>query len=232
MARSPMAAAAPMAVHTIWGGVTPGVYRGRFALGGEDLLDEPVVLELEVEPDDVVDGERRPLGAPLEGGDLVVEELGLLGGLRLAGPGGVHVHTGRDEQGHDLAVGPLLHGVGALGALEPIGPLHPALYDREQDGLWAHVHLAAAGTGRPDGGHLASCIGPGARRLEPLVGAQFGYRASVCRAVCRTCSTSSGGWSTAASPPRRRTSLATQASCFVGRVTSRPPSRSTASVTS
>src|SRR5436190_20605586 len=122
MARSPMAAAAPMAVHTIWGGVTPGVYRGRFALGGEDLLDEPVVLQLEVEPDDVVDGERRALGAPLERGDLVVEELGLLvGGLGgLSGPGGVHVDPGGDQQGHDLAVGPLLHGVTALGAHERV----------------------------------------------------------------------------------------------------------------
>src|SRR5206468_2068999 len=73
MARSPTAAVAPMAVHTIWGGLTPGVYRG-VRLGRKELLDEPVVLQLEVEPDDVVDGERRALGTPLERGDLVVEE--------------------------------------------------------------------------------------------------------------------------------------------------------------
>ena len=61
-----MAVVAPTAVHTIYGAFTPEVYRGgSFGLGGQELLEEPVVLELEVEPDDVVDATER-------GGDLEV----------------------------------------------------------------------------------------------------------------------------------------------------------------
>src|SRR5438093_570647 len=85
------------------------------ALTGEELLDVPVVLEREVEVDEVVDGEGRAFGEPAARVDPLL--LGLLfehrHGAFLDLAPARDVHAGRDQEGNDLAVGPLLHAVEA-----------------------------------------------------------------------------------------------------------------------
>src|SRR5439155_13050817 len=78
----------------------------------------------------------------------------------------------------DLAVGPLLDGAHARRAYELVDPLAPAALDRQQDGLGAHVHFPASGTGRPDGGHFEGGIGDARTTLE-----RFGPKVSRAWAI-------------------------------------------------
>src|SRR6266581_2228844 len=191
--------ASPTVSHTTTGTDTPWRIppdRARGLRLGGQFPQEPVVLEQEVHPDDVVDGERRRLRSLAAEGVGRVEppEVLLRFLVRLVQPSVVvevqlgldAVHGVRDvdarrhQQRDDLAVGPLLHGAEALGAHEPVGPLAPPTTDRQEDRLGSHVHFTALRARGSDRGHFDASIGPRIGALDtvgrPLLGGSSGLR--------------------------------------------------------
>src|SRR6266550_254381 len=104
----------------------------------QQVAEVVLVLELVVEVDQVVGGERGGVAHGARGGELLAHllEPGLDRGRCLALVADVHAR-GHEER-HDLAVGPLLDRAHTLRAHELVEPLAPASLDREHDGLGAH----------------------------------------------------------------------------------------------
>src|SRR5581483_1622432 len=118
--------------------------RSASGRAAEELLEEPVVLEEEVELDQVVPGERRALGdrSPRVG---------------LGGPRPVRVPSAvapgnppREQKAPDPLVPPLLYAFPARGADERVDPVEAVLEQVEQDLLGPDVHLAAPWAHRSD----------------------------------------------------------------------------------
>ena len=142
----------------------------------------------------------------------------------------IDVDARGDQEGHDLPVGPLLDVVRAARAREAVATLVPVARDRQVDRLGAHVHLAAARAGRPDGGHLTpkhrSDLGVALRGSDVGFAGLFrAYAARVRRSMSRRRSRElRGSEHDSASGPRRSSRAATHPRSRVGSVPSTPPS--------